>query len=277
MVRYANGHYFDEESKRMFYMLGAFYSCYIPKNDTPTGVIIRCRNEELLDLIKRELESDHTVVHDSRGKNSHWIQIRDKHLRYTLEEKGLVPNKKERKFPENMGEEYIDHFIRGFFDGQAHITRYKGDGRNVITLLFNKPFLIGLNNNLKEYAGVDHERSSAKDLTYGHRDAMKIYKFIYRDWDFIEENKLYTNLQKDKFNILHKPTHHSNIKHIKAVEKMEKAVELAMQGKKVYEISKILNYSHPPGLCQIFKKIKGQTIRQYIQSLKKTANNLASV
>lgn len=202
LAGYINEHYFDIDSKRNSYVFGALVSCYIPDSRFSDGIIIRSKRRELVELIKDELESKNTVISDTREKSSYWLQITNKNLRSILEGKGLGNGKKERIFPKYIKKEYLDHFIRGFFDARATIVNNHGLTCIMMSFNENKQFLLELNFMLKKCAGVKRKDDHSRELTYGHADSLKIHNFIYRNLGYIEENGLYLSSQKDKFSIL---------------------------------------------------------------------------
>ena len=75
-----------------------------------------------------------------------------------LLDKGLTPRKsKTLKFPE-MPEEFQEHFIRGFFDGDGSVFKLK-DGRVVVKFTcWNPTFLIKLQDLLSQKIGVRNKK-----------------------------------------------------------------------------------------------------------------------
>jgi len=260
-AKYVNEHYFDIDSKRNSYILGALTSCCIPDIKHSNRLIIRSKTRELVELIRDELESKHTIIADTREKSSYWLQITNKNLRCVLEEKGLGNSKKERRFPNNIKEEYIDHFIRGFFDERADIVNRR-DLTYVSMGSFseNKQFLLELNLTLKKHAGVN-KNDFCRQLTYGSANSLKIYNLIYRDWEYIRENGLYLPSQKDKFDNIHNT--HPSKKSMLIMERIEKAKEHLLNGEWVKDFLKDVGYNSLVGLTHIFKKYTGQTVRKF--------------
>ena len=117
-----NEHFFDEESKGMYYVLGILFPCYIPIPNSNNGIIIRSSSKDLIQIVKDKMESEHDIISDPRGISSYSIQMTSvPYLRSKLEEMDLVEDKSKRRFPDYIGRHYIRHFARGFSDAQSNV------------------------------------------------------------------------------------------------------------------------------------------------------------
>ncbi len=92
----------------------------------------------------------------------------------------------------NIGDEYISHFIRGYFDGDGcvyfgkHIRKDTETYRCVFKTLFtsgSRPFLSSLHLVLKQkgIAGghISEKRKSGYDLVLSHTDSLALYRLMY--------------------------------------------------------------------------------------------------
>ncbi|MEM1535206.1 MAG: hypothetical protein QW199_00500 [Candidatus Pacearchaeota archaeon] len=194
-----NVHYFDSKSERMYYVLGAFYGCCTISESK--RLTFRSRHYELVEIVKKELESEYEIVADSRGKSSYFFSLDyNEHcspLYHKLNELGLKPKKSERKFPK-IEESYLSHFVRGFFDARANPHFYKN--KFCITLTFNHKFLSSLKN-IFEQEGVSFKLH--KDYftlqKYGgaiYDNVSKIRAFLYEG---NSENLLYLKEKKELY------------------------------------------------------------------------------
>lgn len=260
MTKYIDEHFFDKESKRMYYVLGAFYACYVPQ---PKGILFRNRNKDLVEIIKRELKSEHAIIADNRKKDSYWIKVNRASIIYPrLGELGLNKPKEEREFL-RVNEKYMSHFVRGFLDAKAGIW-IRNDRYINIHIVFNKSFLSGLNKILVKYTKIRESEPKEDYTKYNHNDSIKIRDFIYQDWNFIKQSGLYLPSKKELLETDYVVAFVSNNpKIIEAKNKIEKAKKLLSNGKKVGEVSKILGYSQSSVLGKSFKKITGKTPFEY--------------
>lgn len=260
MTKKINQYFFDEESKRRDYVYGSSFGCYLPQ--APKRILFRSRYKDLVEIIKREMESEHTIISHPK-KGSYWIEVSSVPYLYSkLEELDLNAPKSERKFPEKI--KYMSHFVRGFLDAKDLIYTVKGK-YTYIYIGFSKSFLLDLHKILVKYAKVEGKGPKGDHVVYCHNDSVKIHDFIYQDWDFIKESGLYLPFKKGLFNLDCVADYSTNINVIRATEakeRVDKAKEL-LKREKVKEVAKKLGYAYPTGLNKIFKQITDQTPSEY--------------
>ena len=100
---------------------------------------------------------------------------------------------------ENVPEEYLPDFIRGYFDGDGSIMLLKNNRVNSAFTCASKSFLDSLLEKSKKYAGVNggsYDLSSVS-LKFGTKDTIKIGQYIYST-----NSNLFLKRKKDKFDIL---------------------------------------------------------------------------
>jgi len=259
-----NEHYFDlegrteDELKRRYYVLGAFYANYAPAGYN--GIRFSSSSGDLVQIVSDELESQHRIGFNE--PSSYWIEIHGvPYLRSKLEELGLADDKSKRKFPGYIPDPYLDHFIRGFFDAQMipRTNRYTN-----LVILFNNHFLVRLHHVLSRRANVKRDKPPGNVLFYAHKDSLRIYQFIYRDWQFIKKYGLYLQSKKNSFRIDYRANYSTSKLKIASLQKVERAKHLLRQGHKPFRVAKMVGYSRVDGLSKAFKRITGKSITSFI-------------
>ena len=278
MVKLVDEYFFDHSSKKMYYILGAAYASYAPPLHYKDMVLFRDSNKELIEIIRRELTSDHEIILDNRGKRSYFFGFTSQYIRSRLEELGLVQDKAERLFPKDIKDEYLKHFVRGFFDVQGHIY-ISYDRLNTIRFNFYKNFLEGLSKSLSNHAHIkeaDLYKTFGRQysIIYGHNASLKIHDFIYDDFAYIKENGLFLHSKKDLFKLdyLAKQGIRKGDHHKKTLEKIEEAKKLILEFDKTRdrfkEVATKIGYNSYRGFLQTFKSVVGLTPREFIKSSK---------
>ena len=192
-----NEHFFDEESKEMWYILGVSYSRYIiSRKDNRNSWT--SSSHELLEIVQTHLGATEHKIGKQDGRREKLFQVRSEYLQSKLKKRGLGVPRKEREFPKDCDEKYLDHFIRGFFDAQVSVKEDRGN-RTVSQIYFNIAFLIELHNHFVRNASVARDSPEKSPLRYGHENTMKIHGYLYRDWNFIQEKGLYLPSKKERF------------------------------------------------------------------------------
>jgi len=253
------------------YIAGAFYSCcvYLKRHKERNQVIFRSKHKKLVELVRDEIFPGHSITSDNRkGKSSHWINAYSTPRLYSkLEELGLTVPKKEREFPENISENQLYNVVRGFFDAEAA----KNVRKNYIRIGFCNRFLSGLNKVLIKHAGINGGTLKDNELIYKKDDAIKIYNFIYQNFDFIKRNGSYLREKKEAFYkfITKKPKiNRINLKrHRKRTGRIEHAKKLLEKELETKEVAKKVGYAYPTRFCRAFKEVTGCTPTAYKKNI----------
>ncbi|MBI4439454.1 AraC family transcriptional regulator [Candidatus Woesearchaeota archaeon] len=254
MTKYINEFFFDRDSPEKWYILGAALSCY---SSSDGAICFRSQHRDLVRIVMDALESGHTLSEDPREKSSYWFGAMGcDHLIYRLSDYGLDKPKNKRGFPD-VPEQYIDDFVRGVIDARANI--HVSNGRTTIYLRGNKTFLLGLNNSLRRYAGVERDRPVDGRLTYLHSDAKKIYEFIYRNFDRIKRDGIYLPSKKKLYATAPVP----DVAKQRVARKIEAAKKLILKGKSTREAASKAGYSTVTAFYRAFKKATGQTLKEW--------------
>jgi len=108
---------------------------------------------------------------------------------------GLTPRKSLTiEFPKNVPNQYLSHFIRGYFDGDGCVAIMKGKGKKgqpilkgiaVIFTSGSRVFLEGLSRKVHEFSNFDirniYSGSGAYYLKYSTSESVEFFKFLYGD------------------------------------------------------------------------------------------------
>lgn len=193
-----NEHFFKTWTPEMAYVLG-FFAADGSMYKTKRGghyIEFQITDGELLEQIKKILGSDHKIA--VRNLNPRWqtiyrLQIGSKIMFEDLETLGFMQTKTHiMKFP-NIPSDYMNHFVRGYFDGDGNVWRgiiHKFDrphSSNALKTCFtsgSEQFLETLKEKLNDSAemtGGSLCYSRAYRLQYASADSLKLYRFMYYD------------------------------------------------------------------------------------------------
>ncbi len=194
--------FFKKWSPQMVYVLGFFAAdggMFI-NSEGSRYIQFVSTDKEILIKIKKLMSSNHKIgIKKQNPSNIRWkecylIQIGSKEMYNDLLKLGFTPNKdKTLKFPE-VPDNYLNHFIRGYFDGDGCISRcyYKKRGRKNKAQIVFLVFASGSERFLKEISkrlikmlsigrGYFYRKGNSSWLRYGKREASKICNFMYSD------------------------------------------------------------------------------------------------
>lgn len=189
-----NEDYFEKiDSKEKSYWLGLLYADgYVRKRKQSdgkhkqggiVGISLKNGDEYLLEKLIIDLESTYKLKK----------QIKDKFLSYKLEVNsskmvndlinlGCTPNKSLKLLPPNLADEFISHFIRGYFDGDGSIGRY--DGRLKFSLLGTNELLTWIlkffkNKGMKTTPKISKKKNIHQFQVNSKSDIELIEKILY--------------------------------------------------------------------------------------------------
>lgn len=195
-----NEHFFDRESKAMWYLVGVSYSRYYPSRTDNTNTW-SSSSRRLIEIVQELLEAEHDIYGpDAAG--TYQLRFRSTPIHEKLLELGCVPGRENRKFPEDLGPNYLAHLDRGFLDASAIVTGHTDENSRWIRIHYeNEHFLREFNRHLVRLGVVRKGRVVRRNsLNYWRRDELdEIHDFIYSDWKFIEKHGLYLPEKKDRF------------------------------------------------------------------------------
>ena len=182
-----NKNFFKRWSNEMAYVLG--FIC-ADGNIGPRLDVLTIAQKEIgiLEKIKNIMGAEQNITH-YKHQDINFLSIGSSEIVEDLLKLGITPNKSLKiKFP-IMPSEYVNHFIRGNFDGDGSISfnknMYGGNWR--ISFLSGSPeFVRGIKDNMEKLALVSeqkihkHKDANAYNLYYHSKDDInKIFSFFY--------------------------------------------------------------------------------------------------
>lgn len=207
-IRYhsVNKDFFKTWSCEMAYVLGFFCADgNIPH--TLDCITFDQKEREILEKVKKLMQAEHIIKH-YKHQDIHSLQIGSKEIVNDLLQLGITPRKSLTiKFP-NVPKEFLNHFIRGNFDGDGSICR-QGSGWKVVFLSGSKDFVEGIKENIEKFGQLGeaklykHKDANAYTCSYHSKDNItKIFNFFYDGYTI--KNELYLarkyNLFKEAIN-----------------------------------------------------------------------------
>ena len=145
-----------------------------------------------------------TVIPRSQ-KNDKWqdiasLEIQSKRISKALHEFGATSNKSlTLQFPTCIPDELMNHFLRGYFDGDGFISDYesKPGSRPRFSVIGNKEFMEGFQDVLVKNTGLNVNKLMTKPkiptiriLEYGGTNVVKtIREYLYKDATIFLERK----------------------------------------------------------------------------------------
>ncbi|MBL7068796.1 MAG: hypothetical protein ISS34_02950 [Candidatus Omnitrophica bacterium] len=203
--RNVNVDFFKKWSPEMAYVLGFFAADGgIFKNSMGSKYIqLVSTDKEILIAIKKMMNSKHKIgikkkyAIDRREKECYLIQIGSKEMYNDLLKLGFMHRKDLMlNFPK-IPKRHLNHFIRGYFDGDGSISTgfYKRRARNdrmthyILTSFTSgsREFLSGLSRRLRlaAYLGNGYLRcksnSRTHQLFYSTNDSRNLFEYMYKD------------------------------------------------------------------------------------------------
>jgi len=248
-----NEDFFNQDSIIVWYLLGALVKTYIPLKGSNRTIIFRNRSYKLIEILRESLECKNSIVSDNRGKNSHFLTVSNERLFLNLEQRGLTPDKGDRRFPEDIPPEFMNDYVRGFIENECFGK--PGEITAKLDLYFNHEYLAGLNEALRRYCGVEKKSVTGDHIEYGITDLTTVYNFIYGDGERFHLPEI-----KEKFKLI--DSYFIKLKE-RRDNKAEKAKILLREGKNGIETSRILGYKSEISFYTFFRKHTGVGIREF--------------
>lgn len=200
-----NINFFKRWSPAMAYVLG-FFAADGGMFINPRGskyAHFTSTDKEILIKIKKLMHSNHKIgikkssLNDPRRKTCYLIQIGSKEIYKDLLTLGFTPKKDlTLKFPE-VPDEYLNHFTRGYFDGDGSVIfgtfkrrARKGKSTRYITTDFvsgSRKYLEILSMKLSQFAnlakGSLREKANKRgyQLSYSTNDTNRLFGYMYKD------------------------------------------------------------------------------------------------
>lgn len=209
-----NINYFDKWSEEMSYYLGWLWA---DGSTSGNRIHVGCitEDEHILLSFMEAIKSDHKVIRlpgfvHKKGycvKPYTKCNIYNKHLVNILIQKhGILPRKTylNLEFPK-IPQEYLPHFIRGYFDGDG--SMFKRSNGVTISLIGTKNFIFGMGNEINKQIGIKintitkNNNTKAKNASwliswYKHSDVLTFLNFIYCGNIFLKRKKEFFDMYK---------------------------------------------------------------------------------
>lgn len=196
-------YYFKEiDTEKKAYWLGfLFADGYNHTKKYVVKIALQERDGYILEFLKKEIKYTKPLSFVKKRKDTEQNQlvltITDKRTSMFLENHGVVQNKSHiLKFPQNLRENLIIHFIRGVFDGDGFISNFFKNVRND-SCTFSITGTYDICNNIGKYLyeninttySVKSSRNSFALYIGGRLQIAKIHKFLYKDATIFLERK----------------------------------------------------------------------------------------
>jgi hypothetical protein len=202
-----NKDYFKTWSNEMAYLLGFF--CADGHLATHRNSFIIClhrKDQYILENFMKFMEYG-GVIYDYGKRTTVSLSISSKEITKDLMNFGLTRHKsQELRWIEQIPEEYISHFIRGYFDGDGHVglvqAHNPNDKKIIIKIVSTLPFIEKLKIEFEKHYGSEcgsiRNVETYFELTYTGSNHIKSFlDWIYKD--STEETRL-----KRKYDIYYK-------------------------------------------------------------------------
>jgi len=156
-----NEHFFDTidmESKA--YFLGLICADgYLSKKDNIVSLGLQERDKYILEIFNKSINYNRELCFVKKVKEEGWnrkdqykIQFCSSLFKRSLEKYNLTPTKSlTLEFPQNIPNEFLSHFIRGYFDGDGCIHIGKEYNKAEISIACSKSFGDSLSKLLNSY------------------------------------------------------------------------------------------------------------------------------
>jgi len=193
MPKGTNHYFFDTWSQEMSYILGfiAADGC-IRKNNYGIEIKLSRKDETHLEKIKDLVAPGKKLRHVGKINNGKLyecvsLEIGSKYMSSKVQQLGLPPRKSlVLEFPD-VPEKYINHFVRGYFDGDGCISQDSNSKYWVSYFLGTLSFLETINKYLDTKSIVDRKnimfvkQSNIYRLKYATYDSIKLGQWLYAD------------------------------------------------------------------------------------------------
>ncbi len=195
---WANIDFFKKWSPEMAYVLGYFAadgSMYV----NPRGskyITFSSVDREMLEKVKQNLNSKHKIAlrkrYNKNWQDSFTFQIGSKEMYGDLIKLGFMQKKAHRFHLPKVPKKYMNHFIRGYFDGDGSVSYGYASikNRNYKMVPYVSSCFASANLNfLKELSGIlrkninmgkGHIQKKSGHLNYSKADSIKLFKYMYK-------------------------------------------------------------------------------------------------
>jgi hypothetical protein len=198
-----NENYFDNiDSEDKAYFLGLFFADGCVKNNSISIGLVE-KDIYILKEFQKYLGLDMNFYKNKKRKESHqefyYFSIKNLKICSDLKKYGVTSRKSlTLKFPDNLPDDLLHHFLRGLFDGDGCVSmtpnkyvKFSFVGTEDICLNFMK--ILVKECNLKTNSLVRASESNTFRFAYSGKSCQKIKDFLYKD------STLFLTRKKEKF------------------------------------------------------------------------------
>jgi hypothetical protein len=188
-----NENFFDNLNEKSCYWLGFLYADGYVRQRKSSELRLKLKEDDKPHIEKfiKDLDSNSPIKYYSDGKsNCCYVSINSNKLVSKLFELGCVQNKtQEIRLPSNMPNKLINHFIRGYFDGDGSIYKLKSRSNSYkISICSNNNFIDDIYNFFNFGSIVKYENYGLWIIN--KIDYIKYFRdFIYKDKETFLERK----------------------------------------------------------------------------------------
>ncbi|MCD6318421.1 hypothetical protein J7M02_05090 [Candidatus Aerophobetes bacterium] len=216
---------------------------------------LKAEDVECIKAFKKFMKADQPIVtkKNNKGYVEKGIRLNSKKLIHDLAKYGIIPRKSyKERFPENIPNELVHHFMRGVFDGDGHVginhneEAFQVGGTREFLIVYQKILAKNCNLNVSSYCLYrDKNTVCSYRLKYGGRlQVLRIYEFLYKDATIWLERKR-KDFEKLKNKQLQWVPVDSRI--------VERMLRLYQAGSSSVDIAKTYNVTHRTVLNHLYK------------------------
>jgi hypothetical protein len=204
-----NENYFEKiNSNEKAYWLGLLFADgYVRKRKQSNGrhkqggivgISLKNGDEYLLEKLIIDLESTYKLRKQIKdGFLSYKLEVNSSKMVDDLINLGCIPNKSLKLLPPNLTDEFISHFIRGYFDGDGSIGKY--GGRFKFSLLGTNEILTWILNYFKNKGMETTPKISKRKNIYTIQVNSKSDIELIKNILYTSCNDYYLKRKKEKF------------------------------------------------------------------------------
>jgi hypothetical protein len=162
------------------------------------GISLKSGDEYLLEKLIIDLESTYKLTKQIKNNfSSYKLEVNSSKMTDDLINLGCVPNKSLKLLPPNLTDEFISHFIRGYFDGDGSIGRYNGNLK--FTLLGTNELLSWILNFFKQKGIKTNPKICKRKNIYTIQVNSKLDIELIKNILYTSSNNYYLKRKKEKF------------------------------------------------------------------------------
>jgi len=202
-----NEHYFDDINTEIkAYYLGLFYADGTNSKDRGyISITLQEQDKYIIENLFKELNYKHPIYNIYNKKYKRYYscgQISSRYLSNKFIEYGCMENKSFKiKFPNWLNNDLVNHFIRGYFDGDGCISIPKKLYQSSVGFVGNYEFLFELQKILINKCKIGLTKLNNKNNVYsllisGKYQISRVLKYIY------ENSNIFLHRKYDKMQML---------------------------------------------------------------------------